>query len=64
MSERNHSNDLRGASRLAVDATTALTDLVEPLHRRIARGARQGPGARPGSAPVAVLLPTLRTRGR
>jgi pimeloyl-ACP methyl ester carboxylesterase len=35
--ERNHVNDLRGASRLAIDATAAVADLVEALHRRIAR---------------------------
>jgi hypothetical protein len=29
--------DLRGAARLAVDATTGLTDLVEAMHERIAR---------------------------
>lgn len=29
--------DLRGAARLAIDATTGLTDLVEALHQRIAR---------------------------
>ena len=29
--------DLRGAARLAVDATAALTDLVEAMHQRIAR---------------------------
>ncbi len=30
-------NDLRGAARLAVDATAGLTDLVEAVHARIAR---------------------------
>ena len=30
-------NDLRGAARLATDATAGLTDLVEALHERIAR---------------------------
>jgi PGAP1-like protein len=35
--KRNHVTDLRGVSRLAVDATTGLTDLVEALHARIAR---------------------------
>ncbi|MCU0775556.1 MAG: GPI inositol-deacylase, partial [Ideonella sp.] len=29
--------DLRGAARLAIDATTGLTDLVEAMHERIAR---------------------------
>lgn len=37
--------DLRGAVRLATDATTGLTDLVEAVHQRIARV--------PGLAPVA-----------
>ena len=31
------SSDLRGALRLATDATTGLTDLVEAMHERIAR---------------------------
>jgi hypothetical protein len=30
-------NDLRGAARLATDATAGLTDLVEAMHERIAR---------------------------
>ncbi len=33
-----HPSDLRGAARLATDATAGLTDLVEALHERIARG--------------------------
>jgi hypothetical protein len=33
---RNHASDLRGATRIAIDATTGLTDLVEALHVRIA----------------------------
>jgi pimeloyl-ACP methyl ester carboxylesterase len=32
-----HASDLRGAARLATDATAGLTDLVEALHERIAR---------------------------
>ena len=32
-----HSADLRGATRLATDATAGLTDLVEAMHERIAR---------------------------
>ncbi|HET9701088.1 MAG TPA: alpha/beta hydrolase, partial [Burkholderiales bacterium] len=31
-------SDVRGASRLAVDAITAVTELVEAMHRTIARG--------------------------
>jgi pimeloyl-ACP methyl ester carboxylesterase len=34
---RLHSGDLRGAARLATDATAGLTDLVEAMHERIAR---------------------------
>lgn len=34
---RLHSADLRGAARLATDATAGLTDLVEAMHERIAR---------------------------
>ncbi len=30
-------DDLRGASKLAIDATTGITDLVEAMHRNIAR---------------------------
>jgi pimeloyl-ACP methyl ester carboxylesterase len=35
---RNHIDDLRGASRLAVDATRGVTDLVEAMHRSIGDG--------------------------
>lgn len=35
--KRNQVTDLRGVSRMAIDATTGLTDLVEALHTRIAR---------------------------
>lgn len=34
---RNPLSDLQGASRLAIDATTGLIDLVEAMHRNIAR---------------------------
>lgn len=44
--------DLRGAARLAADATTGLTDLVEAMHERIAR--------LPG---VPAPTPAGRTRG-
>ena len=30
-------DDLRGVSKLAIDATTGITDLVEAMHRNIAR---------------------------
>ncbi|MGZ3477543.1 MAG: lipase family alpha/beta hydrolase [Polyangiales bacterium] len=35
---RNHMDDLRGASRLAIEATKSVTDLVEAMHRTIAGG--------------------------
>ncbi len=35
---RNHVEDLRGASRLAVEATRGVTDLVEAMHHKIASG--------------------------
>lgn len=35
---RSHVDDLRGASRLAVEATRSVTDLVEAMHRTIAGG--------------------------
>ena len=35
---RNHVDDLRGASRLAIDATRSVTDLVETMHRTIGGG--------------------------
>jgi pimeloyl-ACP methyl ester carboxylesterase len=37
---RNHLDDLRGASRLAIDATKGITDLVEAMHRTIVAGPR------------------------
>ena len=49
---RNHLADLRGASRLAIDATQGLTDLVEAMHHAIIRA--------PG---VLAELPADRTRG-
>jgi pimeloyl-ACP methyl ester carboxylesterase len=35
---RRHVDDLRGASRLAIEATRGVTDLVEAMHRAIASG--------------------------
>jgi len=35
---RSHADDLRGASRLVVDATKRVTDVVEGMHRTIASG--------------------------
>ena len=53
MPGRNHVEDLRGASRLAVEATRGVTDLVEAVHRKIA----SGPGLlkNPLEAPVRVI---------
>jgi hypothetical protein len=49
---RNHLSDLRGASRLAIDATRGLADLVEAMHHSISRA--------PG---LLERPPTGRTRG-
>src|SRR5712664_2712651 len=53
MAGRNHVEDLRGASRLAVEATRGVTDLVEAVHRRIA----SGPGllANPLEGPIRAI---------
>jgi pimeloyl-ACP methyl ester carboxylesterase len=53
MPGRNHVEDLRGASRLAVEATRGVTDLVEAVHRKIA----SGPGLfkNPLEAPVRAI---------
>ena len=50
---RKHVDDLRGASRLAVEATRSVTALVEAMHRTIA----SGPGllGRPLAGPAALL---------
>jgi len=46
---RNHVADLRGASRLAVEATARVTDVVEAMHNTIGGGPAVlgGPLARP-----------------
>ncbi|HEX6828263.1 MAG TPA: alpha/beta hydrolase, partial [Burkholderiales bacterium] len=45
-------SDVQGASRLAVDAVTAVTDLVEAMHHIIARGpAGAGEAPRTGGIP-------------
>jgi pimeloyl-ACP methyl ester carboxylesterase len=50
---RNHVQDLRGATRLAIAATRSVTDLVEAMHRTIGGGpALLG---RPLAAPVRLL---------
>jgi len=38
MPPRNHVDDLRGATRLAIDATRGITDLVRAMHEEIASG--------------------------
>ncbi len=47
---RIRSSDLRGAARLATDATSGLTDLVEAMHERIARTGRLSAPAAQGRA--------------
>ncbi len=49
---RNHLSDLRGASRLAIDATRGLADLVEAMHHNVIRA--------PG---LVARLPAGRMRG-
>jgi len=50
---RDHGDDLRGVSRLVIDATQAVTRVVEDMHRAIA----DGPGgiARPFTLPARVV---------
>jgi len=50
---RNDADDLRGAARLAVDATKAVTDLVEEMHHTIGGG--PDVLGRPLSLPVRLL---------
>ncbi|HTS82384.1 MAG TPA: alpha/beta hydrolase [Myxococcaceae bacterium] len=50
---RNHVDDLRGATRLAVQATRGVTDLVEAMHQTI--GAGPAVLGRPLERPVRVL---------
>jgi pimeloyl-ACP methyl ester carboxylesterase len=63
---RNHIEDLRAASRLAIDATTRVTDVVEAMHTTIA----SGPGilGAPLSGPVrftnAVVYGSIRNLTR
>ena len=47
---RNHVTDLRGVSRMAIDATTGLTDLVEAMHHQH-RASPAGLGGPVGRAP-------------
>ena len=50
---RSHGDDLRGASRLAVEATQGVASLVEAMHRAI--GAGPAALGRPLEGPVALL---------
>ena len=50
----NHITDLRGGSRLAVDAVTGITDLVQALHGTIARGPLALAGPRAGGAVAGI----------
>ena len=50
---RNHVEDLRGVTRLAVDATRSVTNLVEAMHRTI--GAGPAVLGRPLEHPVRLL---------
>ena len=55
-------SDLRGAARLAVDATAGLTDLVEAMHARIARVpgfGKAAPDARAGGI-TGLIYKTIR----
>lgn len=54
MTSRKHSDDLRGAAKLAVVATKGVTDVVEDMHRTIASGPRIL--GRPLAAPVRAIL--------
>jgi pimeloyl-ACP methyl ester carboxylesterase len=59
---RKHADDLRAVAKLAVTATTGITDLVEEMHRTIA----SGPAVlgRPLAGPVGALLPLVYDRVR
>lgn len=50
----NHITDLRGGSRLAVDAVTGITDLVQALHDTIASGPLALAGPRAGGAVAGI----------
>ena len=50
---RNHLDDLRGASRLAIEATKGITDLVQAMHHTIGGG--PAVLGRPLAAPTRVL---------
>jgi pimeloyl-ACP methyl ester carboxylesterase len=52
--QRRHLEDLRGASRLVIDATTGITELVESMHRTIAGG--PDTLGRPLEGPVGAVL--------
>src|SRR5512139_2816533 len=51
---RNSVHDLRGATRLAIEATRGVTDLVEAMHHEIAGGPRVL--GRPLDTPVRLVV--------
>src|SRR5205085_7470733 len=53
MTARKHGEDLRGVSRLVIEATRGITDLVEAAHREIGSGPRVL--GRPFEVPVRAL---------
>ncbi len=53
MAKRRHGDDLRGASRLAIEATQAVTALVEEMHQTIGSGPRVL--GEPLAAPMRIL---------
>jgi pimeloyl-ACP methyl ester carboxylesterase len=60
--KRRHAEDLRGATRLAADATRGVTDVVEAMHHTIASGpALLGrPLARPARVVTAAIYGSIR----
>ncbi len=59
---RNHGEDLRGATRLALDATLGVMSLVESMHRTIASGPAilGSPLAVPAKLITGVVYGTIR----
>jgi pimeloyl-ACP methyl ester carboxylesterase len=59
---RAHADDLRAASRLVIDATTGVTDVVEQMHRTIASGPKLlgAPLRRPVSAVTGLVYGGIR----
>jgi pimeloyl-ACP methyl ester carboxylesterase len=55
--QRSHAQDLRGASRLVIEATRGVTDLVEDMHTAIVRGPADLAGT--ATAPVQLVTRTV-----